>query len=310
MFTVVNAVVLRPLPFPAPDRLVAIESRDRRSSAPDTLSYPTFFDFRNRAKGLERIASFRTSSLTLSGRGLPIQLRAQIVSWDFFQTLGVEPVAGRWFLREEESPGARVVILSHETWTSVFGGDSSVIGAAVTIGGEPHVVVGIAPAGFNFPLNSRPDQIWTTLAHDASSDTVTPMTRQRGARVLHTVARLAPGIAIEEAHAQLDTLASAIARDEPDQNKNIYRTYLTPALERLLGQSRAAVLILWAAVSLLMLTACANVASLLLARTTDREREFTLRLAIGGSNRRIIQQLVTENVVLAGIGCAAGVPSR
>jgi putative ABC transport system permease protein len=307
MFTVVNAVVLRPLPFPAPDRLVAIESRDRRSSAPDTLSYPTFFDFRNGAKGLERIASFRTSSLTLSGRGLPIQLRAQIVSWDFFQTLGVEPVAGRWFLREEESPGARVVILSHETWTSVFGGDSSVIGAAVTIGGEPHVVVGIAPAGFNFPLNSRPDQIWTTLAHDASSDTVTPMTRQRGARVLHTVARLAPGIAIEEAHAQLDTLASAIARDEPDQNKNIDRTYLTPALERLLGQSRAAVLILWAAVSLLMLTACANVASLLLARTTDREREFTLRLAIGGSNRRIIQQLVTENVVLAGIGCAAGV---
>ena len=307
MFTVVNAVVLRPLPFPSPDRLVTIESRDRRSAEPATLSYPTFFDFRSRAKGFDRIASFRGAGLTLSGRGLPIQLRGQIVSWDFFRTLGVEPAAGRWFLREEESPGARVVILSHETWTSVFGGDSSVIGAAVTIGGEPHVVVGIAPAGFNFPLNRRPDQIWTTLAHDASSDTVTPMTRQRGSRVLRAVARLAPGVSIDEAHAQLDALAAAIARDEPDQNKNIDRTYVTPALERLLGQSRAAVLILWAAVSLLMLTACANVASLLLARTTDREREFTLRLAIGGSSRRIIQQLVTENVVLAGIGCAAGV---
>jgi predicted permease len=307
MFTVVNAVVLRPLPFPSPDRLVTIESRDRRRAEPATLSYPTFFDFRSRAKGFDRIASFRDSGLTLSGRGLPIQLRGQIVSWDFFQTLGIEPAAGRWFRPEEESPGARVVVLSHETWTSVFGGDSSVVAAPVTIGSVPHVVVGIAPAGFNFPLNSRPDQIWTTLAHDASSDTVTPMTRQRGARVIHTVARLAPGISIDEAHAQLDTLASAIARDEPDQNKNIDRTYVTPALERLLGQSRAAVLILWAAVSLLMLTACANVASLLLARTTDREREFALRLAIGGSSRRIIQQLITENVVLAGIGCAAGV---
>jgi putative ABC transport system permease protein len=307
MFTVVNAVVLRPLPFPAPDRLVTIESRDRRHPEPGSLSYPTFFDFRNRARGFERIASFRDAGLTLSGRGLPVQLRGQIVSWDFFQTLGVEPAAGRWFRPEDESPGARVVILSHDTWTSVFGGDSSVVGAAVTIGGEPHVVVGIAPTGFTFPLNSRPDQIWTTLAHDASSDTVTPMTRQRGNRVVHAVARLAPGISIDEAHAQLDVLAAAIARDEPDQNKNIDRTYVTPALERLLGQSRAAVLILWGAVSLLMLTACANVASLLLARTTDREREFALRLAIGGSSRRIIQQLVTENLVLAGIGCAAGV---
>jgi putative ABC transport system permease protein len=307
MFTVVNAVVLRPLPFPSPDRLVTIESRDRRSPEPDTLSYPTFFDFRSRATGFARMASFRGSGLTLSGRGLPIQLRGQIVSWDFFQTLGIEPAAGRWFLPEEEAADARVVVLSHETWTSVFGGDSSVIGAPVTIGSVPHVVVGIAPAGFNFPLNSLPDQIWTTLAHDASSDTVTPMTRQRGSRVLHAVARLAPGISIDEAHAQLDALAAAIARDEPNQNKNIDRTYVTPALERLLGQSRPAVLILWAAVTLLMLTACANVASLLLARTADREREFALRLAIGGSSRRIIQQLVTENLALAGIGCSAGV---
>jgi putative ABC transport system permease protein len=307
MFSVVNAVVLRPLPFPASDRLVTIESRDRRGPEPDTLSYPTFLDFRSKSKAFERIASFRDAGLTLSSRGLSLQLRGQIVSWDFFQTLGIEPAAGRWFLPEEESPGARVVVLSHETWTSVFGGDHSVIGAPVTIGAVPHVVVGIAPAGFNFPLSSRPDQIWTTLAHDASSDTVTPMTRQRGARVLHVVARLAPDIAIEEAHAQLDVLAAAIARDEPDQNKNIDRTYVTPALERLLGQSRDAVLVLWAAVSLLMLTACANVASLLLARITDREREFTLRLAIGGSGGRIIRQLVTENLVLAAIGCSVGV---
>jgi putative ABC transport system permease protein len=233
-------------------------------------------------------------------------LRGQIVSWDFFQTLGVESVHGRGFLPEEEAPGARVVILSHETWTIEFGADAALVGQRVTIDGEPNIVVGALPAGFNFSFGRRPVQIWTTLARDASSATVTPVTRQRGARLLDAIARLTPGVSLEQAHAQLDAVAAAIAREHPDQSRNIDSTYVRPALERLLGHSREAILILWGAVSLLLLIACANVASLLLARTTDREREFALRLAIGGSRGRIVRQLVTENLLLAGAGCAIG----
>jgi putative ABC transport system permease protein len=308
MFTVVNAVVLRPLPFPAAERLVSVASRDRRGPEPSDLSYPTFFDFRSKATVFERIASARGGDLTLTGRGLPVQLRGQIVSWDFFQTLGVEPVHGRGFLADEEEPGVRVVILSHDTWTNVFGADPALVGQRVMLDGEPNIVVGIAPAGFSFPPGRPPVQIWTTLARDASSaPTATPVTRQRGARMLNAIARLAPGVSREQAQAQLDVIAAAIARDNPDQNKNIDSTYVRPALETLLGRSRDALLILWGAVSLLLLIACANVASLLLARTTDREREFALRMAIGGSRGRIVRQLVTENLLLAGAGCAAGI---
>ena len=236
MFSVVNAVVLRPLPFPAAERLVSVASRDRRGAEATDLSYPTFFDFRSKANVFERIASARAGDLTLTGRGLPVQLRGQIVSWDFFQTLGVEPVHGRAFLADEEAPGVRVVILSHQTWTTEFGADPSLVGQRIMIGGEPNVVVGIAPAGFNFPPGPPPVQIWTTLARDASAGTATPATRQRGARMLSAIARLAPGVSREQAQAQLDVIAAAIARDNPDQNKNIDSTYIRPALETLLGR--------------------------------------------------------------------------
>ena len=301
MFSVVHAVVLRPLPFPAPDRLVSVESRDRRGPRPTNLWYPTFFDFRSRASAFARITCYRATDLTLTGRGLPVRLRGQIVSWDFFQTLGVEPAVGRAFLSAEEEPGARVVILSHDTWVTAFAGDPAVVGQRVSIDGEANVVVGVAPAGFEFPMERRPVQAWTTLAREGSA------TRQRGARMLDATARLAPGVSRAEAQDRLDRIAASIAREYPDQNRNIDGTYVRPALERLLGPSRDALLILWGAVSLLLLIACANVAGLLLARTTDREREFALRLAIGGSRGRIVRQLLTENLLLAGVGCAAGI---
>ena len=142
MFSVVNAVVLRPLPFPAPDRLVSVESRDRRGPRPTNHTYPTVIDFRSRASAFARIVIYRATHLTLTGRGLPVHLRGQIVSWDFFQTLGVEPAVGRAFVPNEEEPGARVVILSHDTWVTALAGDPAVIGQRVSIDGEPTVVVG------------------------------------------------------------------------------------------------------------------------------------------------------------------------
>ena len=171
VFSVVSALVLTPLPFPDPDRLVAVQSISRRDSTLDSLSYPNFFDFRRESRSFERMASYRDTDLTLTGRGLPVHLRGQIVSWELFQTLGVEPSLGRAFVPEDERPGARVIVLSHDAWITHFGGDRAIVGNAVGIDGEPHVVVGVAPPGCRFPIAQGPIDIWTTLARDAAAAT-------------------------------------------------------------------------------------------------------------------------------------------
>jgi predicted permease len=309
VFSLVYAIVLKPLDFPEPDHVVAVESLDIRDRPhPTSLSYHTFFEFR-RASVFERMASYRETGMTLTGRSVPVQLDGQIVSCDFFDALGVRPALGRGFLPSDEQPGARVVVLGHDVWVSLFGADPDIVDRPVSIGGEPFTVVGVAPAGFAFPIRDRPVQIWTTLAVDASSSatTVTPMAEQRGARVLDAVARLKRGMSIEEAHARIDAVAADLARREPDTNKNQPATYVKPELERMLGPTREPMLILWGAVALVLLIACANIANMLLARTTDRERELAVRLAIGGSRARVVRQLLTENLLLAVVGGAAGV---
>ncbi len=308
VFSVVNAVVLRPLPFPAADRLVSVQSIDRRSQSPDGLSYPNFFDFRRNTRTLAHIASYRSADFTLTGRGLPVHLRGQIVSWEFFQTLDVNPALGRAFVPADEQPGARVVVLSHDTWTRNFGADPAVVGQAIVVGGEPHVVAGVAPAGFSFPVEQRPTEMWTTLAHDASSGTRTPVTEQRGARMLDTIARLAPGVSIQQARAEMDGIAGSLLRQFPDQNANVPSTpTCDPRSIGCSGPMRAGVLLLWGTVGLVLLIACANVSNLLVARTADREREFDVRLALGGSRGRIVRQLIVENLLLGACGSVAGV---
>ena len=307
VFSVVNAVVLRPLPFPAADRLVSVQSIDRRSQSPAGLSYPNFFDFRRNARTLAHIASFRSTDLTLTGRGLPLHLRGQIVSWEFFQTLDVTLALGRAFIPGDEQPGARVVVLSHETWTRSFGADPEVVGEAIVVDGAPHVVAGVAPVGFSFPVEQRPTEMWTTLARDASSGTRTPVTEQRGARMLDTIARLAPGVSIQQAHAEMDGIAGSLLRQFPDQNANVPHADVRSAVDRILGPMREGVLMLWGTVGLVLLIACANVSNLLVARTADREREFDVRLALGGSRGRVVRQLIVENLLLGACGSVAGV---
>jgi predicted permease len=307
VFSVVNAVVLRPLPFPAADRLVSVQSIDRRSQSPDGLSYPNYFDFRRNTRTLAHIASYRSADFTLTGRGLPVHLRGQIVSWEFFQTLDVNPALGRAFVPADEQPGARVVVLSHDTWTKHLGADPSIVGQAIVVSGAPHVVAGVAPAGFSYPVEQRPIEMWTTLAHDASAGTRTPVTEQRGARMLDTIARLAPGVSIQQASAEIDGIAGSLMHQFPDQNANVEHADVRSAIDRILGPMRAGVLMLWGTVGLVLLIACANVSNLLVARMADREREFDVRLALGGSRGRIVRQLVIENLLLGACGSAAGV---
>ena len=307
VFSVVDAVLLRPLPFPQPDRLVSVASRDIRGGPhPTDLSYPTFFDFRRDNRVFESMASFRDAELTLTGRGAALSLRAEIVSHEFFHVLGVPMAHGRGFLAAEERAGARVAVLSHQIWTTAFGQDPALVGQSVTVDGHPHQVVGITPAGFNFPFG-RPVDVWTPLARDAAAGTDEAVTEQRGARMLGAIARLAPGVSLDQAQAGLDVVAGALARQYPDSNKNLATTYVRPALETIVASAWQPILMLWGAVGLVLLIACANVANMLLARTTDRERELGMRLAIGGSRARVIQQLLAENLLLAATGSGAGV---
>ena len=307
IFSLVNAVVFRPLPYREPGRLVSVKSMHMQGGPqPTSLSYFTFFEFR-RAGVFERIASYRDTGLTLTGRDLPVQLEGQLVSWDLFDLLGVPPVLGRGFLPAEEAPTARVVVLSYDTWQTHFGGDPAIVGRSITIDDEPNTVVGVARKGFTYPIRSRPVQIWTTLARDASSATVQPITEQRGARLLNAVARLPPGTSLEPARAQLDAVAARLAVEHPATHKNLPATYVHHELATMLGPARPAILILWGAVALVLLIACANIANMLLARTADRQHELRVRMAIGGSRGRIVRQLLTENLAIALVGASLGV---
>ena len=170
VFSILNAVIFRPLPFPDSDRLVSVQSRDTRGTPhPTLLSYPTFFDFRRSNRVFEHLACYRDEAFTLTDRVPAAHMAGEIVSWDLFAALGVAPVLGRGFVAEEERPGTRVAVLSHDLWMTRFGGDEATVGRTISLDREPYVVVGVAPRGFSFPVGGRPVQVWVTLGRDGGS---------------------------------------------------------------------------------------------------------------------------------------------
>ncbi|MEX2261727.1 MAG: ABC transporter permease [Bryobacteraceae bacterium] len=301
VFAVLNAVVLRPLPFAEPDRLMAFRSMDRRGTPrPTQLSYPDFFDFRKQNRVFEHLACYRDAGFTLTDSLPAIQVIGEIVSWDLFPTLGVQPELGRGFLPEEEKPGTHVVVLSHALWKSRFAGDKGILGRAIRINGILFTVVGVAPAGFQFPADAPAVELWVTLSEDVTASD------QRGGRMLEAIGRLKPGVSAEQAQAQMDLVAGALAQQYPG-NKNYAGTLVLPELERLTGSSVKPLLILLGAVAMLLLIACANVVNLLLARNTERGREFALRTALGASRPAIVRQVLIESLALGLLGTAGGV---
>jgi putative ABC transport system permease protein len=308
VFSVVDAVILRPLPFRDSGRLVSIQMRDTRGTPhPDNVDYPTFFDLRERNQAYEHIVSYRSDSIVLTGYGQAVQLRGQIVSWDLFPLLGVQPLLGRGFTAEEEAAGQRVAVVSYATWKGRLGGDSGIIGHSLTMDREPYTVVGVAPEGFTFPLRGRPVDVWVTLARDGMSQTIEPVTRQRGARMLDLIARTRPGVSLDQARTDADRIASALAVEYPDSNRNTPGTFVKPELERVVGSMREPMLILLGAVGLVLLIMSANIANLMLARNAERQREFALRAAIGAGRGRMVRQAMAESLALAAAGCTAGV---
>lgn len=299
---VLQAVVLQPLPYAEPDRLVALRSLDRRSPAqPTQLSYPTFFDFREQNRVFEHLVSYRDAPFTLTDSHPPLQVAGEVVSWDLFPLLGVAPDRGRGFRREEERPGTNVVVLSHSLWMSRFGGDVDMVGRAIPLNGVLFTVVGVAPRGFQFPVDVPGVQLWVTISRDAGAHL------ERGGRMIDAIGRLKPGVSVDQARAEMDGVAAALARRYPDSNGNVATTWMVPELKRIAGGGEAPILLLLGAVTLVLLIACANVAGLLLARSSDRAREFALRTALGASRGALVRQLLVESLGLGALGSAAGI---
>ncbi len=314
IFSLINAVVLRPLPFPKPNRLMFLEGLNRsvgKPGIPEYISYPDFFDWRSRNRSFEAISSLRGEGRTLTGNGTPQQLQTLIVSSDFLRVLGINPILGRGFVRDDEKPGTHVALLTHETWLSTFGGSPDIVGRAITLDNTSYTVIGVMPKGFQYPLDLLPKPaIWTSLADDAidpDEKDPQPLTGQRGADMVAVIGRLRPGATIAQATADLSVIEQNLATQYPESNKKFTAAMVTPELDDLVGKSRSALRVLFASVLFVLLIACANVAGLTLARTSRRRPEIAVRSAMGASRWEIMRQVLVESVVLSLCGGAAGV---
>lgn len=312
IFSIVNAVLLRPLPFPEPERLTfltSVYSQDGTARGA-SLSYPDFFDWRSTAKSFSSMASYHGDSTTLTGLERPLHVTSAMVSGDFLTVLGAQPMLGRGFTREDEKPGTRVVILSHQLWESAFHGDRNIVGRAITMDKQSYTVIGVMPAGFVFPLDNDPPRMWRPFAQEAESSDPKdpPITTQRGAHFLNAVARLKPGVSLEAAREEVNAIAQNLARQYPDTNKKRSVANVTTELEHLVGDTRPRLVMLLISVAVVLLIACVNVANLLLVRASKRSREIAVRSALGARRIRVVRQMLTESLVLGLGGAILGIP--
>jgi putative ABC transport system permease protein len=297
IFTLVNAVLLRPLPYREPDRLVVVWERNAaRNSHRNVVASSNFLRWREQARVFEGMAALATDSVTLAGQGEPEALRIQWVSAALFRLLGVGTVRGRTFLEEEDRPKPDRLLISHRLWQRKFGGDEAVVGRAVQIDGQPWTIVGVLPPEFS--ILDREVDLWRPLG-------LSPAAWQPRGRGLRVVARVAEGVSFEKAQSEMETVAARLRAEFPDFNAG-WSVNVVPLAEQLTGSVRPALLVLLGAVGCLVLIGAANIASLLLMRATFRQREMAVRAALGASQGRLLRQLIVESVALALVGGAAG----
>src|ERR1700722_18812101 len=301
IFSVVSAVLLRPLPFPEPDRLVAILHVDLRTGETGrALSYPDFADLRAESKTLESAAAYDEGSATMTGMADPVHLKMGICSADMFHVLREPPMLGREFTAAEDKPGTHVVMLSYRLWKTRFGGNPKVTDKQIVLDGQPYVVAGVMPAEFQFPLDTQPVDLWTTMAVEGAENQA-----ERGSHFLRVIGRLSSGATYEAANAETAGISALLEKQYQDTNGH-WGMAVRPEIQELVGNVRPALLMVVGAVGFLLLIACANAANLLLARAAGRQREMAIRASLGAGKRRILRQLLTESVMLSVAGGVLG----
>src|SRR5580704_11740544 len=302
IFSVVSAVLLRPLPFPEPDRLVAILHVDLRTGETGrALSYPDFADLRAESKTLEAAAAYDEGSATMTEMGDPVHLTMGICSADIFNVLREPPMLGREFTVAEDKPGTHVAMLSYRLWKTRFGGDPRVTDKQIVLDGQPHVVAGVMPAEFQFPLDTQPVDLWTTIAVEGAESQA-----ERGSHFLRVIGRLRSGATQAAANAEAVEISARLEQQYQDTNGHWGMT-VQPEIQELVGNVRPALLMVLGAVGFLLLIACANAANLLLARAAGRQREMAIRVSLGAGKSRILRQLLTESVMLSLAGGVLGI---
>jgi putative ABC transport system permease protein len=306
IFSVVSAVLLRPLPYPHGDQLVFVRQQNLKEGIEDTtFSDHEMHDYREQNQTLETLVEYHAMSFTLFGHGDPDRVRTGVVSWNYFDVFGVKPILGRTFFPEDEKPGAGpVLLLSYEYWKNNFGGDPKIVGQTFEMNDKVHTVVGVLPPVPQYPHEN--DVYMPSLACPFRA--AESFIQNRSARMMEAFGRLKPGVTLAAAKADLSTIAGRLRTEYPDTYpENVgYAATATTLRDELSKKARATLIVLLAAAGFVLLIACANVANLTLARMSRRERELALRTALGAGRSRLLRQLLTESFLIAAIGGLLG----
>jgi putative ABC transport system permease protein len=305
IFSVVNELLLRPLPYHDAERIVTVWEVSPRGRHQNSTSRANFRAWREQTTSFNYMAAFSDQRQNLTGTGEPEELSVQFTTPDFFKILGVDPILGRTFLPEDDKGGqAPVAVLSYGLWQRRFGGQAAIVGQPITLNDEKYSVIGVMPPSFQFHIKQRsgtgrPAELWTILPMP-----VGPGANERG-RFLGTVARLKDGVSVDQAAAELRTIHARLSDAEPQFNKN-FSAEVLPLREQFFGNVRRPLWLMLGAVGFVLLIACANVANLLLSLATSREKEIAVRAALGARRTRIVRQLLTESLLLALLGSILG----